>query len=46
MTVAENIYLGKEPRRFGIIDRNRLYHEAGELLSQVRTDNPVAEAYW
>ena len=34
MTVAENIYLGKEPRRFGIIDRNCLYHEAGELLSQ------------
>lgn len=34
MTVAENIYLGKEPRRFGVIDRHRLYHEAGELLSQ------------
>ena len=34
MTVAENIYLGKEPRQFGIIDRYRLYHEAGELLSQ------------
>ena len=34
MTVAENIYLGKEPRQFGIIDRHRLYHEAGELLSQ------------
>ena len=34
MTVAENIYLGKEPRRFGVIDRQRLYHEAGELLSQ------------
>ena len=34
MTVAENIYLGKEPRRFGVIDRQRLYHDAGELLSQ------------
>ena len=34
MTVAENIYLGREPRRFGVIDRHRLYHEAGELLSQ------------
>ena len=34
MTVAENIHLGKEPRRFGVIDRHRLYHEAGELLSQ------------
>ena len=34
MTVAENIYLGKEPRRLGVIDRNRLYHAAGELLSR------------
>ena len=34
MTVAENIYLGKEPCQFGTIDRHRLYHEAGELLSQ------------
>ena len=41
MTVAENIYLGKEPRRFGIIDRNRLYHEAGELLSQFGLEIPL-----
>ena len=41
MTVAENIYLGKEPRRFGIIDRNRLYHEAGELLSQFGLTLPL-----
>ncbi|MDE0014969.1 MAG: sugar ABC transporter ATP-binding protein [Candidatus Poribacteria bacterium] len=45
MTVAENIYLGKEPRRFGVIDRHRLYHEAGELLSQfglaIPLENPV-----
>ena len=34
MTVAENIYLGKEPCQFGTIDRHRLYHEASELLSQ------------
>ncbi len=34
MTVAENIYLGKEPCQFGTIDKHRLYHEAGELLSQ------------
>ena len=34
MTVAENIYLGKEPCQFGTIDTYRLYHEAGELLSQ------------
>ena len=47
MTVAENIYLGKEPRRFGIIDRHRLYHEAGELLSQfglaIPLEKPVYE---
>lgn len=41
MTVAENIYLGKEPRRFGIIDRNRLYHEAGERLSQFGLTLPL-----
>ena len=41
MTVAENIYLGKEPRRFRIIDRNRLYHEAGELLSQFGLTIPL-----
>ena len=34
MTVAENIYLGREPCQLGTIDRHRLYHEAGELLSQ------------
>ena len=47
MTVAENIYLGKEPRRFGVIDRHRLYHEAGELLSQfglaIPLEKPVYE---
>ena len=41
MTVAENIYLGKEPRRFGIIDRHRLYHEAGKLLSQFGLTLPL-----
>ena len=41
MTVAENIYLGKEPRRFGIIDRNRLYHEASEHLSQFGLTLPL-----
>ena len=41
MTVAENIYLGREPRRFGVIDRQRLYHEAGELLSQFGLSIPL-----
>ncbi len=47
MTVAENIYLGKEPCRFGTINKHRLYHEAGELLSQfglaIPLDKPVHE---
>ena len=47
MTVAENIYLGKEPCQFGTIDRHRLYYEAGELLSQlgleIALDKPVHE---
>ena len=41
MTVAENIYLGKEPHRFGIVDRDRLYHEADELLSQFGLTIPL-----
>ena len=41
MTVAENIYLGREPRKLGIIDRSRLYEDAGELLSQFGLDIPL-----
>ena len=41
MTVAENIYLGKEPCQFGTIDRHRLYHEAGEILSQFGLTIPL-----
>lgn len=41
MTVAENIYLGKEPCQFGTIDRHQLYHEAGELLSQLGLEIPL-----
>jgi len=41
MTVAENIYLGKEPRRCGIIDRHRLYQDAGQLLSQFGLTIPL-----
>ncbi len=41
MTVAENIYLGIEPRRFGIINRNALYHDAAQLLSQFGLNIPV-----
>lgn len=32
MTVGENIYLGREPKRFGFIDWNQLYHQTTQLL--------------
>ncbi len=41
MTVAENIYLGREPRRLGIIDKSRLYHDAGQLLAQFGLEIPL-----
>ncbi len=41
MTVAENIYLGQEPRRFGIIDKHRLYRDAAQLLSQFGLTLPL-----
>ncbi|MEO5857875.1 MAG: sugar ABC transporter ATP-binding protein [Pyrinomonadaceae bacterium] len=31
-SVAENMFLGREPRRFGLIDWKRMYREAGEVL--------------
>jgi ribose transport system ATP-binding protein len=34
-TVAENIYLGREPRRFGFIDWKRMNAEAGALLDRL-----------
>lgn len=34
-SVAENIYLGREPRRFGLIDWKRMYREAGEILQNL-----------
>jgi ribose transport system ATP-binding protein len=32
MTVAQNLYLGREPRRFGLVDHRRMNREARELL--------------
>lgn len=34
-TVAENIFLGREPRRFGLIDWKKMNREAGELLARL-----------
>ncbi|MFN2454438.1 MAG: sugar ABC transporter ATP-binding protein [Pyrinomonadaceae bacterium] len=36
MTVGENIFLGREPRRFGVIRWHELYSRAGQLLKELR----------
>jgi D-xylose transport system ATP-binding protein len=33
LTVGENIFLGKEPSRFGVINWSELYHQASKLLT-------------
>ncbi|MEV8308579.1 sugar ABC transporter ATP-binding protein [Streptomyces flavidovirens] len=38
LTVAENIFLGRQPRRFGMIDRKRMEADAEELLRRVGVD--------
>ncbi|MET8815342.1 sugar ABC transporter ATP-binding protein [Streptomyces sp. NPDC004549] len=35
LTVAENIFLGRQPRRFGLVDRRRMEADAEELLARV-----------
>src|SRR5580765_6602477 len=35
LSVAENIFLGREPRRFGIIDWEDLYSRAQKLLAEL-----------
>jgi D-xylose transport system ATP-binding protein len=35
MMVAENLFLGNEPSRFGIIDKNKLFSESEKWLSEV-----------
>ncbi|MFN7133561.1 MAG: ABC transporter ATP-binding protein [Myxococcales bacterium] len=34
LTVAENVVLGREPRRFGLLDRRRAEAEVGEVASR------------
>ncbi len=38
MTVAENIYLGHEPTRAGLIDWNKMYRDASALLRRFNID--------
>ncbi|MGD9588929.1 MAG: xylose ABC transporter ATP-binding protein [Pyrinomonadaceae bacterium] len=35
LTVGENIFLGQEPSRMGIIDWSELYHRASKLLTEL-----------
>jgi ribose transport system ATP-binding protein len=46
LTVAENIFLGRQPRRFGIVDRRKMRDEAHELLERIKVrvdpDAPVS----
>jgi monosaccharide-transporting ATPase len=37
-TVAENIFLGREPRRFGLVDWKRMRAEAGAVLRRLGLD--------
>lgn len=36
LTVGENIFLGKEPSKFGVINWSELYHRASKLLQDLR----------
>jgi len=38
LSVAENIMLGREPRRFGVIDWRAMRERAGELLERLHLD--------
>jgi ribose transport system ATP-binding protein len=53
LTVARNIFLGREPRRFGLIDDRAMVRRAGEILGGMGVDlDPTAElqtlptGYW
>jgi D-xylose transport system ATP-binding protein len=42
MSVAENLYLGQEPRRMGLVDHARMLADAEALLSRYGIDVPAA----
>jgi D-xylose transport system ATP-binding protein len=43
ITVGENIYLGKEPVEFGVINWDKLYSETDQLLAKYHLDVPSHE---
>jgi ribose transport system ATP-binding protein len=38
LTIAENLFLGREPRRFGLLDRRRMNADAQRLVSELGFD--------
>lgn len=38
MTVAENIFMGKEPAKFGVIDKGQMIHKTREILQRLKVD--------
>ncbi|MEV5573749.1 sugar ABC transporter ATP-binding protein [Spirillospora sp. NPDC052269] len=38
LTVAENLFLGRQPRRFGLVDKRAMNAQARELLARVGVD--------
>jgi D-xylose transport system ATP-binding protein len=42
MTVGENIFLGREPVRHGIINRHKLYADTKEILNKFNLDIPFS----
>ncbi|MEV0643909.1 sugar ABC transporter ATP-binding protein [Phytomonospora sp. NPDC050363] len=43
LSVAENIHIGREPRRFGLVDFGRMRRRARELTARLGLDIDVAE---
>ncbi|MFE0464202.1 sugar ABC transporter ATP-binding protein [Kitasatospora sp. NPDC058965] len=41
MSVARNLFLGREPRRLGLLDLRRMHREAGEVLARHGLDVDV-----
>ena len=38
MTVAENLFMGKEPGRFGIVNKQKMNEDTAELLKRLNCD--------
>ncbi|WP_127144043.1 sugar ABC transporter ATP-binding protein [Pelagibacterium montanilacus] len=41
MTVAENLYIGRQPRRFGLVDSRKMERDAHQLLARYQLDIDV-----